>query len=465
MALLQHHHLLLVTLLLANASVMEALPIVLDKLVPSFVAIIISVTAVLSFGEIIPQAISTRAPLAVGGTMAPVVWFFMGMLFLVSWPISKVLDCVLGHDDKAKPLLFNRDQLSVLVHLQKSENTDVKDEADIMQGALQLRNVTVAGIMTSFERMFSLSTDTILNQSTVLEVMRHGHSRVPVWRGSPHNVVGMVLVKRLLATDFRAGVPVSQLEIRDLIAVPPRMPLFQLLREFQTGRSHMAVVTEQYRTLMECWATRTDAVTDTDSKRDVHGMGNGTPVAAASAVAPSPKSTTSSDGILAVRSSTASALTAGPATVVRIVGVITLSDVIAALLQENVHDGIDKTMARSPDHRVRISNSGIQTEYFSPNSKMKVDISPPSSSALLESSFSSSSPIFRPTAASVPVKNVSAAIPVDRQSVAVTHTAASAIPLSTSTSSAINLAGSPPVTAASEIQLVPPTTRGPTATV
>ena len=59
--LVRRHHLLLVTLLLSNAGVAETLPLFLDKLVPSpVIAILISVTAVLMFGEVIPQAICSR---------------------------------------------------------------------------------------------------------------------------------------------------------------------------------------------------------------------------------------------------------------------------------------------------------------------------------------------------------------------------------------------------------------------
>ena len=52
---IKNKHLLLVTLLLANAVAMEALPIFLDAIVPAYVAIILSTTAVLIFGEVIPQ--------------------------------------------------------------------------------------------------------------------------------------------------------------------------------------------------------------------------------------------------------------------------------------------------------------------------------------------------------------------------------------------------------------------------
>ena len=49
--LVKNHHLLLVTLLLANAGAVEAMPIFLSKITYEYVAIIISVTAVLVFGE------------------------------------------------------------------------------------------------------------------------------------------------------------------------------------------------------------------------------------------------------------------------------------------------------------------------------------------------------------------------------------------------------------------------------
>jgi len=53
------HHWMLCTLLVCNAGCMEALPLFLDKILPVVSAIIVSVTAVLFFGEIIPQALCT----------------------------------------------------------------------------------------------------------------------------------------------------------------------------------------------------------------------------------------------------------------------------------------------------------------------------------------------------------------------------------------------------------------------
>lgn len=50
--MIRRHHLLLVTLLLANSVAMETLPLFLDRLVPSWAAVLVSVTAILLFGEV-----------------------------------------------------------------------------------------------------------------------------------------------------------------------------------------------------------------------------------------------------------------------------------------------------------------------------------------------------------------------------------------------------------------------------
>ena len=60
-----HPHYLLATLLLCNAAAMETLPIFLDRLLNPAAAIIISVTAILIFGEILPQAVCKRYGLQV----------------------------------------------------------------------------------------------------------------------------------------------------------------------------------------------------------------------------------------------------------------------------------------------------------------------------------------------------------------------------------------------------------------
>ena len=94
---------------------MEALPIFLDAIVPSFWAIIISVTAVLFVGEVIPQAVCTGpSQLFIAEKMAPIVKFLMFSLGIICYPISKILDIILGEHDITR---YKNDQLKQLVQL------------------------------------------------------------------------------------------------------------------------------------------------------------------------------------------------------------------------------------------------------------------------------------------------------------------------------------------------------------
>ncbi|MBA0710505.1 hypothetical protein Golax_009787 [Gossypium laxum] len=134
----QKQHQLLVTLLLCNAVAMEALPIYLDKLFNEYVAIILSVTFVLAFGEVIPQALCTRYGLAIGANLSGLVRVLMILCFPIAYPVGKVLDWMLGHNEA----LFRRAQLKALVSIHSQEAGKggelTHDETTIISGALDL---------------------------------------------------------------------------------------------------------------------------------------------------------------------------------------------------------------------------------------------------------------------------------------------------------------------------------------
>ncbi|KAI8561417.1 hypothetical protein RHMOL_Rhmol04G0338000 [Rhododendron molle] len=184
----QKQHQLLVTLLLCNACAMEALPIYLDKLFNQYVAIVLSVTFVLAFGEVIPQSICTRYGLAVGANFVWLVRILMIVCYPIAYPIGKILDCVLGHNDA----LFRRAQLKALVSIHSQEAGKggelTHDETTIISGALDLTEKTAEEAMTPIESTFSLDVNSKLD-----------------W-------------------------------------VPADMPLYDILNEFQKGSSHMAAV-------------------------------------------------------------------------------------------------------------------------------------------------------------------------------------------------------------------------------
>ncbi|XP_021726746.1 DUF21 domain-containing protein At4g14240-like [Chenopodium quinoa] len=235
-------HQLLVTLLLCNAAAMETLPLYLDKLFNQYVAIILSVTLVLSFGEVIPQAICTRYGLAVGANFIWIVRILMIVTYPISYPIGKVLDCLLGHNEA----LFRRAQLKALVSIHGEAAGKggelTHDETTIINGALDLTEKTAEEAMTPIESTFALDANSKLDWETMGKIQARGHSRVPVYSGNPKNFIGMLLTKSLLTVRPETDTPVSAVSIRNIPRVPADMPLYDILNEFQKGQSHMAAV-------------------------------------------------------------------------------------------------------------------------------------------------------------------------------------------------------------------------------
>lgn len=103
--IISRHHLLLVSLMLWNAAATEALPIFLSALVPEYLAIIISVTLVLFVGEIIPASILTGPnQLLIAANLTPMVYLVLLFFYPIAYPISCILDYLLG---LLSPFLFH----------------------------------------------------------------------------------------------------------------------------------------------------------------------------------------------------------------------------------------------------------------------------------------------------------------------------------------------------------------------
>nr|CAB3465334.1 unnamed protein product [Digitaria exilis] len=336
----QKQHQLLVTLLLCNAAAMEALPIFLDRIFHPVVAVILSVTFVLAFGEVIPQAICTRYGLAVGANFVWLVRILMVLCYPIAYPIGKILDCALGHNESA---LFRRAQLKALVSIHSKEAGKggelTHDETTIISGALDLTEKTAAEAMTPIESTFSLDVDSKLDWEAIGKILARGHSRVPVYSGNPKNIIGLLLVKSLLTVRAETETPVSAVSIRRIPRVPSDMPLYDILNEFQKGSSHMAAVvkakpkiepphdkTEPNSGVVQAQLTapllsnaeeRADNVV-VDIERPHNKQVNGNP--------PSNAGTRSSEDIEDGE----------------VVGIITLEDVFEELLQEEIVDETDE---------------------------------------------------------------------------------------------------------------------------
>ena len=221
--LVVQHHRLLVTLLLVYVGASESLPIFIDKLIPDWAAILLSVTAILILGEVLPRAFCTGSnKLAIAAFCAPIVRFLMFVLAPVAWPLAKGLDRLLGETHPRRYKLG-------------------EEEPSIVQG-LGLQGKTARDAMMPWGNAFTLSQSVVLDEEMLADVLVSGCSRIPVWKGNPNTVCGVLVVKRLILVDPKERMPLSDVGLHAPIIVSETTPLLTLFAVFQSARSHLAIV-------------------------------------------------------------------------------------------------------------------------------------------------------------------------------------------------------------------------------
>jgi putative hemolysin len=133
-----------------------------------------------------------------------------------------------------------------------------ESQEDMIHRVLDLSELSVREIMVPRNDIVSVSVEATLDQ--VLHAMiEHQHSRLPVYEEKPEQIVGLLHYKDLLPVweerreAIRVGRPSRAFRIRRLLrkhlVVPETKPVGQMLAEFQQGRSHMAMVVDEFGTI------------------------------------------------------------------------------------------------------------------------------------------------------------------------------------------------------------------------
>ena len=161
----------------------------------------------------------------------------------LSWPISKLLDLMLG---KELGTVYNRNRLIELLRVTQAETDLNKDEVNILTGALVLQEKKIEDIMTPLGDCYMLALQAVLDFDTISEIKDKGYSRIPVYDDDESNVVHILLAKDLLFIDPDDKKPLAEVcgfyKTPFIIAEKDR-PLNKMLDEFKTGeRGHLAIV-------------------------------------------------------------------------------------------------------------------------------------------------------------------------------------------------------------------------------
>lgn len=232
---------LLCTILLGNVLVNSTSTLILGDMLSGVYAALGSTLLIVIFGEIIPQAACSKHGLAVGAYTRHITYFFMIITCPLSFPISLILDKVLGKEIAA---VYNREKIRELMKNVKDMN---KKELKMISGALDFNNKIVKEIMTQLDEVFMLEESERLDFETIAKISQQGFSRIPVYAKEKKNVVGLLHVKDFTLLDPDDNMPVEAIlkfYNHKIVYCEHDRPIDQMFEEFSKGETHLAFVEE-----------------------------------------------------------------------------------------------------------------------------------------------------------------------------------------------------------------------------
>ena len=119
------------------------------------------------------------------------------------------------------------------------------DEQTLLKNILRLREVTVHDVMVPRAHIVAVEIGTSF-EALVRLMTEEAHSRLPVYRETLDDVLGMVHIKDVFAAENRAGQARLEKLLRKPLFVPPSIGALALLRQMRATRTHLALVVDEY---------------------------------------------------------------------------------------------------------------------------------------------------------------------------------------------------------------------------
>lgn len=216
-------------------------------------ATVVMTIIVVVFSEVLPKTAAFNAPDRIALAVArPMYWFvklfgpvLMAVEALVRW-LLKQIGMTVGEDQE---VLSAREELRGAVDLLHSEGDVETLDRDMFGGVLDLRDLVVSDVMIHRTGMITLNADDS-SEDLVNAVIASPVTRLPLWRGNPENIVGILHVKDLLRALHAVDGDAAKIDIAALMTppwfVPDMRPVSEQLKAFRRRKTQIALVVDEY---------------------------------------------------------------------------------------------------------------------------------------------------------------------------------------------------------------------------
>jgi Mg2+/Co2+ transporter CorB len=220
-------------------------------------ATVIMTFVILVFGEVLPKTLAIartdRFALTVAWPVKQAVAVLGPIVSAVQYLVWKVLG-VFGvrQAQEGDEVLPAHEEIRGTVELHHKEGGVEREHRDMIGGILDLRELTVGDMM--IHRKNITTVDAELPPAGLLEaVMKSGHSRVPLWRDQPENIVGVVHIKAIVRAALNNKGSFDGIDVAALATppwfVPDTTTAEEQLEAFRQKRARFALVVDEYGAL------------------------------------------------------------------------------------------------------------------------------------------------------------------------------------------------------------------------
>jgi gliding motility-associated protein GldE len=208
-----------------------------------FVVEVILITfLILLFGEVLPKVYASRNNIKFAKFIANPLAILDKLLSPISIPMRAVT--VFLHEKLAKQKSnISVDQLSQALELTSSDDT-TSDEHKILEGIVSFGNTDTKQVMSPRIDIFALEIEETFAE-IYTKIIDKGYSRIPIYKESIDHIEGLLFVKDLIPHIHKKEFDWNKL-IREPFFVPENKKLDDLLKDFQSKKSHLAIVVDEY---------------------------------------------------------------------------------------------------------------------------------------------------------------------------------------------------------------------------
>jgi len=220
-------------------------------------ATLVMTALVVIFAEVMPKTYAItntdRFALAVAPILRVIVWLFAPVTKTVQWIVRGLLR-IFGVDvSETTNVLSPHEELRGAINLHHRDGGVIKRDRDMLGGILDLADLDVSDIMVHRKNMTMLDASSS-NETIVAEVLASPHTRMPLWKDEPDNIVGVLHSKDLLRAMASVSWKPDAIRILDVAAepwfIPDTTPLQAQLNAFLRRKTHFALVVDEYGGLM-----------------------------------------------------------------------------------------------------------------------------------------------------------------------------------------------------------------------